>query len=40
MSHRNVIEQNQMLMNLPHIADMWNYFQSEFSRQQAHYEKL
>jgi hypothetical protein len=40
MSHRDVIEQDQVLMNLPHIADVWNYLQSELSRQQAHREKL
>ena len=40
VSHGNVIEQNQMLVNLPHVTDVRNHAQSEFSRQQAHCEEL
>ena len=40
MSHGDVIEQHQVLMNLPHIADMRNYGQPKLAGQKAHGKKL
>ena len=35
MSEFNMIEQDQMLMELPHIAYMWYHRDTEFFRQEA-----
>jgi hypothetical protein len=40
VSHGNAVEQDQVLVDLAHIADMRNYRQSELSRQQANRKKL
>ena len=40
VSHGDLIEQNQMLVNLSHVTHMRNDRQPELSRQQAHREKL
>ena len=40
VSHGNVIEQNQMLVNLSHVTDVRNHSQAELSRQQAHRKEL
>ena len=40
VSHGDVIEQNQMLVNLSHVADVRNDSQAEFSRQKADREEL
>src|ERR1700690_35817 len=40
MPDRNVIEEHEMLMNLPHVSDVRHHRQPEFPRQQAHCNKL
>ena len=40
VSHGNVIEQNQMLVNLSHVPDVRNHSQPELSSQQAHRQEL
>jgi hypothetical protein len=40
VSHGNAVEQDQVLVDLAHIADMRNYRQSKLSRQQANRKKL
>jgi hypothetical protein len=35
-----VIEQDKMLMQLPHIAHMWNHGKTEFVREKADGEKF
>ena len=40
VSHGDVIEQDQMLVDLAHVADVWHYWQSELPRQQTDSEEL
>jgi hypothetical protein len=40
VSHGDVIEQNQMLVNLSHVTHVRNDPQAELSRQQAYCEEL
>src|SRR5208282_6611733 len=40
MPDRDVIEQNEVLVNLPHVADVRHHRQSEFPREQAHRDEL
>ena len=40
VSHGDLIEQNQMLVNLSHVTHMRNDWQPELSRQQANRKKL
>ena len=40
VSHGDVIEQNEMLVDLTHVPDVWHYRQPELSRQQADGEEL
>ena len=40
MAECNVVEQNEVPMNLTHIADMRNNRQSEFARQQTYGEEF
>jgi len=40
VSHGDVIEQHQMLVNLSHISHVRNDAQAELSRQQAYGEEL
>lgn len=40
MPHRNVIEQNQVLVDLAHIANMWHYRQPKLPRHQADRKEL
>jgi hypothetical protein len=40
MSKCDTVKQNQVLMNLAHITDMWYYGQPVFPCQQAHGNKL
>lgn len=36
MSHGDVVEEHEMLMNLSHVADVGQYRQAKFLGQQAH----
>ena len=40
MANCDVVEQDQMLMDLPHVADMWNHRQVVFPRHQADCQEL
>ena len=40
MAKRNVTEQSQVLMQLPHVADVRNHGHAELAGQQTHREKF
>ena len=40
MAHRNVVHQNQMLMDLAHVADVGNDRDTKFARKQADREEF
>ena len=40
VTHGDVIEQHQVLMDLAHVADVRHHRQTELARHQAHCEKL